>query len=119
MAVVQHTFCSRISVLAFIPPSPSSPRSSSHAATTSFTLSAAGAEAKIAALGPPPTSPAPAPKASFAAQVDELYMECGVAKPEGGKLVELISRLEEELLGQAGEGKIKPRVAVLREIMDM
>jgi hypothetical protein len=77
-------------------------------------------DAKIAALGPPPPlPPPPAPKPGLAAQVDELYVECGIEKPEGAKLVELISRLEEELLGQAGEGKIKPRVAVLQDIMDL
>jgi hypothetical protein len=71
-------------------------------------------EAQIAALGPPPPCP---PATDIAAQVDELYAESGIAKPEGAKLVELISLLEGELLGQAGEGRIKARVKVLQEIM--
>ena len=70
-------------------------------------------EAQIAALGPPPPS---APTADIAAQVDELYAESGVAKPEGAMLVELISLLEKQLFGQAGEGRIKARVKALQEI---
>lgn len=75
---------------------------------------------QVAALdppAPPPPPPAPAPKPGLAAQVDELYVEAGLEKREGAKLVTLITLLEEELLGQAGEGKLKDRVAVLREVL--
>ena len=69
------------------------------------------------APAPPPPQPAPAPKPGLAAQVDEMYVEAGLEKREGAKLVTLITLLEEELLGQAGEGKLKDRVAVLREVL--